>query len=276
MAIPIIKNWELYFDNPDEGLGSSYERVVINIFLQKLVKHFNIKSALEVPSFGFTGISGINSMDLAKNGVSVTLLDNNAKRVELIKDVWQKCGYKADILFTDSFETIDFKENSFDLSWNFSAMWFVRDLELFLKELTRVTRKVIAIFVPNIYGLGYRFQKSKGSQELNSVIKEENIFSDNIKTIIGKFGWKFWREDFIDCPPWPDIGMPKEKFLNMLGIKIKPAENKQPLTILDYYCGDRDDFYKEMLKYSFVENNFPDFFKKIWSHHKWMIFLPEK
>ena len=33
MAVPIINDWVKYYTNPDEGLGSSYERIVLNQLL---------------------------------------------------------------------------------------------------------------------------------------------------------------------------------------------------------------------------------------------------
>lgn len=38
MAIPIINNWRSYFEHGDEGLGSSYERIILNNVLLDVVK----------------------------------------------------------------------------------------------------------------------------------------------------------------------------------------------------------------------------------------------
>ncbi len=276
MAVPIIKSWKNYFENPDEGLGSSYERVVTNILLLKLVKHFDIQTVLEAPSFGFTGTSGINSMELAKNGCYVTVADNDKERIDLIKGIWEKCNISANIVFASDFSNLKFENNQFDMSWNFASLWHVKDMKRFFKELSRVTKKVIAIFVPNIYGIGYKFLKYTGGKNLKNIITEENIFPKNIINSMEQNGWKLWQKGFIDCPPWPDIGMPKDKFFKMFGIKIKNKENAHPLTILDYYCDKDNSFYDKMLKYDFLENNLPEFLKRIWSHHQWFVFLPDK
>ena len=245
----------------------------------KLVKHFSIKSVLEVPSFGFTGVSGINSMDFAKNNCRVTVLDNHKERTDLIKKVWKETGLTANIEFVKDFNKLDFSDNAFDFSWNFSAIWFVEDLAKFLSELGRVTKKLIAIFVPNTNGLGYRFQKYSSDDEFNTIIFEENLDADRIEGIMNLNGWKLFSWDYIDCPPWPDIGMPKEKLFAKFGINFKrdkTIKEKKPLTILDYFKGIDKDFYNKMLKYSFVEQYAPNLFKSIWSHHKWMLFLPEE
>ena len=65
MAIAILDRWRFYFDvNRAEGLGSSYERVVLNRKLDDIRQQYHISTVLEAPAFGFTGLSGINSMDL--------------------------------------------------------------------------------------------------------------------------------------------------------------------------------------------------------------------
>ena len=165
MAIPIIKNWERYFTNTDEGLGSSYERIILNNKLESICKHFNISTILEAPSFGFTGLSGINSMNLAKDGKLITLVDNDKNRIELIEETWKEIKLPIKIEFSNNFISLPFADGSFDLSWNFSALWFVDDLSGFLKELTRVTSQAILLCVPNRSGLGYISQKILGIEK---------------------------------------------------------------------------------------------------------------
>ncbi|MCD4651795.1 MAG: hypothetical protein K8S56_08435, partial [Candidatus Cloacimonetes bacterium] len=97
MAIPIINFWRRYFDNPDEGLGSSYERIILNNKLVELKKLFGIETVLEAPLFGFTGISGINSFQMAIEGASVTLLDHDEERAELIRQLWRKMEQEVSV-----------------------------------------------------------------------------------------------------------------------------------------------------------------------------------
>ena len=99
MAIPIIHDWEKYFDNPDEGLGSSYERIVLNRLIAEAVREYGVKSILESPSFGFTGLSGINLMQAALDGAEVHLEDHNELRIEEIKALWQKLDLPLEIKY---------------------------------------------------------------------------------------------------------------------------------------------------------------------------------
>lgn len=280
MAIPILKNWQNYFtENPNEGLGSSYERIVLNKKLIEIIKKYNCDSILEVPSFGFTGVSGINSMFLSKQDYTVTVIDNDEERTDLIKHVWEDIDLNANIKYQKNFNKIEFSDNSFDMSWNFSSLWFVNNLDKFLSELNRVTRKVILICVPNRSGLGYLSQKYFSGSDLREHLNEKNIIPKNFIPILRKYNWKLVNWNYIDCPPWPDIGMEKEKFLELLHLnfllrnKSRENKNKENICILDFYNNNKPNFDKEMLKYSWLEKIAPKFFKHFWAHHKYFLFI---
>ncbi|RLC55305.1 MAG: hypothetical protein DRH89_07935 [Candidatus Cloacimonadota bacterium] len=277
MAIPILKNWEKYFTNTDEGLGSSYERIILNNKLESICKHFNISSVLEAPCFGFTGLSGINSMGLAKDGKKITLLDNDKKRIGLIEKTWKEMKLPLTLEYLKEFSPLYFADNSFDLSWNFSALWFVNDLSGFLKELTRVTSRAILLCVPNRNGMGYISQKILGYKELKKYLKEENILPRKIKKEMKNNGWMLIDSNYIDCPPWPDIGMPKKNFLKIFGLSwlLKKKEHK-PMTIMDYYNGKDPDFPENMISHFWFEKKAPKLLKTFWAHHHYFLFIPEK
>ncbi|MBT4575554.1 MAG: class I SAM-dependent methyltransferase [Candidatus Cloacimonetes bacterium] len=277
MAIPILKNWKRYFTNTDEGLGSSYERIILNNKLNQICKHFDISTVLEAPSFGFTGLSGINSVNLAKDGKQLTLLDNDESRITLIKKIWDDLDLQLKIEFSKQFQSLPFAGNSFDLSWNFSALWFVEDLSEFLKELSRVTSKAILLSVPNRSGMGYISQKILGFKELKKHLKEDNILPKNIKREMKKNGWMLIDSNYIDCPPWPDIGMPKDKFLKIFGLGwIMKKREHIPMTIMDHYSGKDADFPNKMMDHFWFERRAPKLMKAFWAHHKYFLFIPTK
>jgi SAM-dependent methyltransferase len=301
MAIPILHFWEKYFSDPDEGLGSTYERFVINEVLFKAVKHYRVKTVLESPSFGFTGLSGINSLGLALNDVSVTVNDSDAHRLGLVKDVWK--GFDTDTRFDliDDFGSLPYEDDCFDMAWSFSALWFVKDLDRYLAELNRVSRKVILIMVPNRTGLGYLHQKHTGADDLKTLLKEDYIKPCRFVRPLEKMGWKLMFNALIDCPLWPDIGMSKEDFAKKMGIEIGVTKGscvrrgaachtqksyvhtdsdvasrvptKPPLSILDYYNGKDTNMKERMLKLNHFEKHAPTIFKKIWAHHHYYLFM---
>ena len=127
MAIAILDRWRFYFDvNRAEGLGSSYERVVLNRRLNDLRQQYDVHTVLEAPAFGFTGLSGINSMDLARKGAAVTLLDHDPERVDRIRGVWAEVNLPLTAQAVKGYDTLPFDAQSFDMSWNFAAIWYER------------------------------------------------------------------------------------------------------------------------------------------------------
>jgi hypothetical protein len=277
MAIPIISNWQHYFDNPNEGLGSSYERIILNMKLMEMINRFNVQSILEAPSFGFTGVSGINSMGLAKNGKDITLIDNNLNRLKQIELIWQEMNLPLETVYSSDFTKINLPDNSHDMSWNFSALWFTVDLSLFLAELVRITRKIILLCVPNRTGLGYISQKLFSPKDSFAGVMESNIHPSNFLRIMAELGWHLRDSGYLDCPPWPDIGMPKEELLARFGLKFMLKKKKSaPLSILNYYSGKDVDFKNRMLKYYGFEKSLPVILKRFWAHHRYFMFLPNE
>lgn len=276
MAIPILHIWQNYYENPDEGLGSSYERVILNRLLLNLTHLFPIQSVLEVPSFGFTGMSGINSMELARNNVKTTVADNNIERTDLIRKTWESLSIDGTIDFLPDFSCLPYPNQSFDMVWNFSALWFVENLTLFLSELDRVSKKIILLCVPNQTGIGYMNQKRTGKEDIKKYLNEEYINPKTFTPFLNALGWHLLQDNFIDCPPWPDIGMPKEDFLRKMGInipkKLSKTTNSSPMTILDYYSNKDPLFESKMMKYFWFEKSAPRAIKKHWAHHHYYLF----
>ena len=281
MAIAIMKSWQTYFDvTRDEGLGSSYERVILNRKLEAIRQQYAVRSVLEAPAFGFTGLSGINSMGLAQKGVNVSLLDHDRERVKRIREVWTEVGLPLDAGVVDDYSHLPFKTRTFDMSWNFAALWFVQDLDQFLSELARLTSKVIVIGVPNKSGIGYWIEKLSSGVDLDSTVHEQNILPKRIVRSMKRHGWQLAEYAFFDAPPWPDIGMKKEDFLGILGLgsltrhKDAPSPS-QPLTIMDYYTGKDAEFENKMLKHYWWERVAPRPIKLFWAHHRILRFEPQ-
>ena len=81
--------WKKYLTDYNEGLGLVYERFVLNNFLDDLRKQHKIQSVLEAPLYGMAGVSGINDVIFAQKGVSVTMVDDNAERIEGVRRIWR-------------------------------------------------------------------------------------------------------------------------------------------------------------------------------------------
>ena len=294
----ITAAWPEYFRNRNEGLGTTYERFILNRYFERIKGKYEIESVLETPSFGMTGISGINSIWWAveedrgqrtegggqrsvircPSGVRVTVVDNSEERIEFIKRVWEELSLEVIFVYDQSeYATLPFQDNSFDMGWNFAALGAVPGLEKFLNELTRVSRKIIFICIPNRLNLLNRLRAA--SERTHAVLYEQNMDPAKIKKIMSRLRWQVQEQGFFDVPPWPDIAMNKEDLLYNMGFKklgdrLREGEGNS-ICILDYFKGKKKEMEREVLRYAFLEYS-PMFFKKLWAHHQYFIFAPKK
>jgi ubiquinone/menaquinone biosynthesis C-methylase UbiE len=273
--ISIAQNWRRYFSDHNEGIGTTYERFILNNYFEKIKKRYSIESILESPSFGMTGISGINSMWWAANGAQVKIMDDNEERLNLISWVWSNLALHADFVFQKDFSSLPFEARSFDMSWNFASLRFLSDIETFLKELTRVTKKVIFLCIPNMHNI---FNMCRSSNKTDhSINNRQNDSALKIKHIMAQLDWEFLEEGYLDVPPWPDIAMAKEDMLRKMGFDFVAnrlqKKNNAGICILDYFNGKDPQMETRILRYDFLEN-LPDRIKKFWAHHQYFIFSP--
>ncbi len=105
--------WRSYFDDFNEGLGTNYERFILHGHFEKIKRRYSVQSVLEAPSFGMTGISGINSMWWAMQGVPVTVMDDNQERLDLITRVWKDVSLKVELVFRKDFNSLPFADGRF-------------------------------------------------------------------------------------------------------------------------------------------------------------------
>ncbi len=276
--LEITNTWPQYFEKMDEGLGTTYERFILHHYFQEIKDKFNITSLLEVPSFGMTGISGINSLWWPSNGIVPTVIDTNADRIKKSKSVWSSIPLDVNFEYIDGYSKLPFKDKSFDMSWNFASLWFVKDLKSFLNEMIRVTKNVIFICVPNSYGIGFVLRKLLNKKDDNNFYPD-NIKHRTIKEILFNSGWTKYKSGYFDIPPWPDIAMKKEDLFNKIGLgfifdKKEEDSNSDINCIVNYFNGSDIDLENRILKYSFLEKSpFP--IKQLWGHHRYFIFVPD-
>ncbi len=272
--LSVLNTWPEYFENMHEGLGTTYERFILHRYFKRMRDEYKIESVLEAPSFGMTGVSGINSLWWAAQGIRPTVLDDNEQRIAQSQQVWDAIPLPVDLKLQKDWTQLPFEQNTFDLSWNFASLWFAADTESFAKELDRVTKKVIFICVPNIHGIGYKLRKRYN--EIPSELRLDNIHPKNIKTMFNKLGWQTWKSGYLDIPPWPDIAMKKEDLFPKIGLgfllkKNNASEAVERTCIVDYFNGTRPALEEEILKYAFMEKA-PSPIKQVWAHHRWFIF----
>lgn len=262
----IETQWPRYFETRDEGLGTLYERRVLHRIFGEIARSFRPQGLVEVPCLGMTGITGINSLWWARRGCWVTIVDHHEGRLGRIRDLWQETGLRADLVCAGgTFEALPFADKACDMAWNFCALDHVPDPGALLSEMARIARRLILLCLPNPANpLVRRRGGSFGPPEAQRALQA--------------LGWRLACSDLFDVPPWPDIAMGKEDLMEALGFPGLARQWREkktpggPLSILDGFLGrkDRTEFLDRV---GFLERA-PLVFRRIWAHHRYLLFLP--
>jgi len=275
--VHILKNWPNYFEERHEGLGTTYERFVLHRYFNRLKSLYSIESVIETPSFGMTGVSGINSMWWASKGNKVTVVDHDTERLAAISKVWEEVKLPVNrVSSPKDYGALPFNDKSFDMGWNFAALFFVRDIKPVLHELARVSKKVIFICVPNLHNIlvAIRAKKNKAGNGIYG----DNADRERIVRLMADVQWVEREHGTFDAPLWPDIAMNKEEMLKKVGLSCLAnrlaKENGRRLCILDYFAGQDHGMKDNVLKYDVFEQ-LSECFKKHWAHHQYVLFTPE-
>ena len=266
-----------YLTDYNEGLGLVYERLVLNDYLDRIVSQHNIHTVLEAPIFGMAGVSGINSVRLAQRGCAVTLVDDNAERLRGIARIWGELDLRATFVHHTDFARLPFDDHAFDLAWEWAALWYLPNADALLRELARVSRKLVFVAMPNRVQIGYLMRKYLLERDFVNYVDESWANINRIKQVIGDSGLGIVDEGVLDVPPWPDTVMPASQVLKRLGIKSKKLDAQFTGTgwnwsTMDYYLGRRPELKAIIDRYTFLERApIPWQIKAIWAHHRYVL-----
>lgn len=269
--------WKKYLTDWNEGLGVVYERFVLNDYLDKMVDEHGIATVLEAPLYGMAGVSGINSVRLAERGCAVTLVDGHAERLEGVEKIWQRLGLPATFVCHQDFAHLPFEDKSFDLAWEWAGLWYLPNAEALLKELVRVSRKLVFVAMPNNIQVGYLLRKYVIDRDFFPTVDEKWVQMGRIKKTLEATGISFIDEGVMDVPPWPDTVMPAAEVLKRLGVKSKKLESQftgdgWTWNTMAYYLGEQPDLRERVLKYAWLDNApLPWQLKTIWAHHRYVL-----
>ncbi|EKD56571.1 MAG: hypothetical protein ACD_58C00146G0008 [uncultured bacterium] len=261
----------------NEGLGTVYEKLMLNELFLSLINKYSLKSILEIPIRGMSGIPGMNSYQFIKDGCNLTLADTDHQLIQDIKEYWQEVNRKPKIDYVSDLTNLPYKNNSFDLVWNFSALWYHNNADKIIKEMVRVSKKYILISATNVWQPGYLLRKSWIDKNFFKTVNEKWTRLPEIKKVLKKEGVKIVKENVIDVPPFPDTCMPVGQLLEKFGIKSKNKSNQNDdnnwfWTTMDYYKGLDNELPNKVAKYTFVEKfPLPWQIKLYWAHHRYII-----
>ncbi len=271
--------WEPYLSNYDEGLGLVYERFVLNDFLDDLRRHAQIRTCLEAPIYGMAGVTGINSVPLAQGGCDVTLVDDTPDRMGSIQRIWDELNLPTSTLAIspNQWGAIPLPDRSFDLTWNWAALWYLPDAEALLHELARLSRHLVFVAMPNNLQVGYWMRKLIIDREFFATVDERWVNIGLIRKTLEKAGVTIIASGVLDVPPWPDTVMPANEVLKRLGIRSKKLEDQftgdsWSWSTMAYYFGEQPDLRDQVIKYAWLDQaRLPWQVKAVWAHHRWLL-----
>ena len=131
---------------------------LLNDFLLRLKGHYGFYRVLEAPLYGMAGVSGINSVALARIRCPVMLADDNPERMAGIERIWSELALPAVFIVKD-WSRLPYPDRSFDFVWNWAALWRLADPAAFLPEMVRSANHLIFVAVPNPVQIGYQVRK---------------------------------------------------------------------------------------------------------------------
>jgi SAM-dependent methyltransferase len=272
--------WRHYLTNYDEGLGLVYERFVLNDYLTALALRYRVRSALEAPLYGMAGVSGINCVALAREGVDVTLVDDNAERLAGVQRIWEEDLQLPVSLVRVSpgaWGSLPLPDDSFDLAWEWAALWHIADPAGLLRELARVSRNLVFVAMPNSLQLGYWMRKWILEREFFDDHDEAWTSMARIKALLQDAGLTVIEEGVLDVPPWPDTVMPAGEVLQRLGIRSERLQEQfsgdgWSWSTMAYYLGDEPQLRERVMKYAWLDQAcLPWQVKAVWAHHRYVL-----
>ncbi len=275
--MPNEPTWVHYLTDYNEGLGLVYERFVLNDFLLYLKGQYGFSSLLEAPLYGMAGVSGINSVAMARVRTAVTLVDDNAERLAGVQRIWGELGLPARFALAEDWGKLPFADASFEFVWNWAAIWHLREPDVLLREMVRCSSKLVFVAVPNPVQVGYQFRKYVAEPEFVKEIDERWTDIGMIRRKLEALGVEILAQGVLDTPPWPDTVMPASELLGRLGIRSKKLQGRFQgegwrWSTMDYYLGNDPSLYDRVMKYAWLERlSIPWRLKQIWSHHRWVL-----
>jgi SAM-dependent methyltransferase len=269
--------WKRYLTDYNEGLGVVYERLVLNDYLDRLVDRYAIRTVLEAPLYGMAGVSGINSVQLARRGCEVTLVDGVAERLEGVERIWHELRLPVRCVCHEDFARLPFDDGEFDMAWEWAGLWYLPDAAGLLRELARVSRKIVFVAMPNPLQVGYLLRKHLIDRAFFGTVDERWTSMGAIKRVLRAAGVRLVEEGVMDVPPWPDTVMPAAEVLKRLGISSRRLSQqfsgeRWAWSTMAYYLGQQPELRERVMKYAWLDRaRLPWQLKLIWAHHRYVL-----
>jgi SAM-dependent methyltransferase len=265
----------------DTGMGTTYERFSLKRLLGNLMRQYEIRSVLEGPIDGITGIAGINSLTFAKKGARVSVVLPNQETANYARHIWEKEGCRdRGTFFVIGASRFDFPDDSFDLVWNFNALPRIDNFIKVVTEMVRVSKRYVLIFVSNRSNYGFWVHRlhhkvAKAEWDHGDIALMD---TERIGRILQEKDMRIIQKLFVDIPWWPDVDILMSKLASDLLPFLRPLLKKTQqhdqrykwdVNNLPYFDKEKyRDLHLKMNRLGFIERTSITPLKALFAHHR--------
>ncbi|MGH9269211.1 MAG: hypothetical protein ACRD0D_13685, partial [Acidimicrobiales bacterium] len=272
--------WKGYFRDPDEGLGTVYERFALERVLQSAIGATGATSVLHAPLFGMMGIPGLDAVFLAQAGVRVGLLDFDAERMEAVRSLWEELGLEVETHLVPSADPATWPDDlgvPYDLVFSFAALWWFDDPWAVLAAQARWARRGLLVAVPN-RNVFMRLRAKVWHRDLFRHLNAEALDPGALDLAAAANGLNFVDDGLFDIPPFPDTSVPLAKVVRSLLGKGDDhnQEGAWRWSILPYLTGEQPDLREKVARLEGFERRVPKVVAPHWAHHRYALFVPSR
>jgi SAM-dependent methyltransferase len=259
----------------DEGIGTVYERVLIDEYLRAMQLKRNIRSVLESPADGVTGVPGVMSLEFARNGATVTLANPVQAMLNCAREVWEREAMVDRAKFVHcEVDAMPFETDSFDLVWNYCMFERFSDPAPLVSEMKRVSSRYVMLMTQNYYNFGTPFHKiyhGISGMEWDHGYGRQMTMAAIRRAVLAQ-GMKIEEEGEIDIPPWLDTwDMPLRGALKTILAKVGKKWEWKIDSELDGAEGKGLSSSKLVNFVRHVELNLPQWFRRFQAHHLYIL-----
>jgi hypothetical protein len=265
----VEKNLGLYLGpEANEGMGTRYERRMVDRLLMRLAREHGIDSILEAPADGITGVPGANSLCLRETVPGPIFLCNpSGLLLEKALETWQHMGLKGRaVAASGSVACLPFPVRSFGLCWSFCMLEQMTGAAGYLREMARVSSGIVLVVTVNANaGLRLHRQWHKALNRPWDHGRGELMTAQGLRRAFEEAGLEVLELGGVDVPPSLDssdmpLGGDIGRLMGFLGKKwqwsLKQDDSRDP-ALLSFFA--------------WMEDNLPEKFKICHAHHLYAV-----
>ncbi len=269
--------WRGFLADPDEGLGSVYERFALWSLLERSVRFLGARSLLHAPLFGMTGIPGLETLPLARGGLRVGLVDVDPERLEAVRGLWLELGMEPETFLLpwppSSGWADSLPAGGYDMAFSFASLWWFPEPRVALEALARWTRLGVLICLPNPSPF-LRLRLATWGRRESRLLRLEVLDREVFLGLAREARLILVREGFFDLPPFPDTALPLRRLVSGVLPRLAHPARRSGFwrwSALPYLRGENPGLERVVRGLSFLEMRSPAALVRLLAHHRYFL-----